>query len=155
MTDNTFERSGPQPSLLQGLDRQHQIRGVLFDNLVSDGGKPATAEHAGIIVGLMSVPIIVTIAEDAIRAVPDTYIEAAEALADDRDHRRLLPPLGIGLVQACGLQDQVAVAVGDDLVTRRLAVEQMLLDHTADARKTARRVLGRVREAMALRPLSA
>ena len=36
--------------------------------------------NAGIVVGLMSVPIIVSISEDAIKAVPDTYIEAAEAL---------------------------------------------------------------------------
>jgi phosphate transport system permease protein len=40
--------------------------------------------NAGIVVGLMSVPIIVSIAEDAIRAVPDTYIEAAEALGATR-----------------------------------------------------------------------
>ncbi len=36
--------------------------------------------NAGLVVGLMSVPIIVSIAEDAIRAVPDTYVEAAQAL---------------------------------------------------------------------------
>jgi len=40
--------------------------------------------NAGIVVGLMSVPIIVSIAEDAIRAVPDTYLEAAEALGATR-----------------------------------------------------------------------
>lgn len=40
--------------------------------------------NAGIVVGLMSVPIIVSIAEDAMRAVPDTYLEAAEALGATR-----------------------------------------------------------------------
>ena len=36
--------------------------------------------NAGIILGLMSLPIIVSIAEDALKAVPDSYREAAEAL---------------------------------------------------------------------------
>lgn len=40
--------------------------------------------NAGIVVGLMCVPIIVSIAEDAIRAVPDRHIEAAEALGATR-----------------------------------------------------------------------
>jgi phosphate transport system permease protein len=40
--------------------------------------------NAGIVVGLMSVPVIVSIAEDAIRAVPDDYRAAAEALGATR-----------------------------------------------------------------------
>ena len=36
--------------------------------------------NAGIILGLMAAPIMTTIAEDALRAVPDSYREAAEAL---------------------------------------------------------------------------
>ncbi len=36
--------------------------------------------NAGIILGLMAAPIMTTIAEDALKAVPDTYREAAEAL---------------------------------------------------------------------------
>lgn len=36
--------------------------------------------NAGLVVGLMSVPIVVSIAEDAIRSVPDSYREAAQAL---------------------------------------------------------------------------
>lgn len=40
--------------------------------------------NAGIILGLMAAPIITTIAEDALKAVPDTYREAAEALGASR-----------------------------------------------------------------------
>jgi len=36
--------------------------------------------NAGIILGLMAAPIMTTIAEDALKAVPDRYREAAEAL---------------------------------------------------------------------------
>ena len=36
--------------------------------------------NAGFILGLMAAPIMTTIAEDALKAVPDTYREAAEAL---------------------------------------------------------------------------
>ncbi len=36
--------------------------------------------NAGIVLGLMAAPIMTTIAEDALKAVPDSYREAAEAL---------------------------------------------------------------------------
>lgn len=36
--------------------------------------------NSGIILGLMAAPIMTTIAEDALKAVPDAYREAAEAL---------------------------------------------------------------------------
>jgi phosphate transport system permease protein len=40
--------------------------------------------NAGLILGLMAAPIITTIAEDALKAVPDGYREAAEALGATR-----------------------------------------------------------------------
>ena len=40
--------------------------------------------NAGVILGLMAAPIITTIAEDALKAVPDTYREAAEAMGATR-----------------------------------------------------------------------
>ena len=40
--------------------------------------------NAGIILGLMAAPIIATIAEDALKAVPETYREAAESLGATR-----------------------------------------------------------------------
>ncbi len=42
------------------------------------------ALNAGIILGLMAAPIMTTIAEDALKAVPDTYREAAEAMGATR-----------------------------------------------------------------------
>jgi len=72
--------------------------------------------NAGIIVGLMSVPIIVSIAEDSLRAVPDTYIEAAEALGATRwqiIHRVTLPAAKSGLLAAVLLG--VGRAVGETM----------------------------------------
>ena len=43
-----------------------------------------TVLNAGLILGLMAAPIMATIAEDALKAVPDTYREAAEALGATR-----------------------------------------------------------------------
>lgn len=40
--------------------------------------------NAGLILGLMAAPIMTTLAEDAIKAVPDRYREAAEALGATR-----------------------------------------------------------------------
>jgi phosphate transport system permease protein len=40
--------------------------------------------NAGIILGLMAAPIMTTLAEDALKAVPDGYREAAEALGATR-----------------------------------------------------------------------
>jgi phosphate transport system permease protein len=74
------------------------------------------ALNAGIIVGLMSVPIIVSIAEDAIRAVPDGYIEAAEALGATRwqvIYKVILPAAKSGLLAAVLLG--VGRAVGETM----------------------------------------
>lgn len=40
--------------------------------------------NAGVILGLMAAPIMTTIAEDALKAVPDAYREAAEAMGATR-----------------------------------------------------------------------
>ena len=59
--------------------------------------------NAGIILGLMSAPIMCTIAEDALKAVPDKYREAAEALGATRWQviwRVILPAGKNGLMAA-------------------------------------------------------
>ncbi len=43
-----------------------------------------SALNAGLILGFMAAPIMATIAEDALKAVPDSYREAAEALGATR-----------------------------------------------------------------------
>jgi phosphate transport system permease protein len=59
--------------------------------------------NSGIILGLMAAPIMTTIAEDALKAVPDTYREAGEALGATRWQvtiRVVLPAARNGLVAA-------------------------------------------------------
>ena len=59
--------------------------------------------NGGLILALMSVPIIVSIGEDALKAVPDSYREAAEALGAPRwqvIYKALLPAAKNGLLAA-------------------------------------------------------
>ena len=59
--------------------------------------------NGGIILGLMSVPIIVSIGEDALKAVPDAYREASEALGATRwqtVYKVLFPAARSGLLAA-------------------------------------------------------
>ena len=59
--------------------------------------------NAGLILGLMAAPIMTTIAEDALKAVPDTYREAAEALGATRwevIRRVVIPASKNGLLAA-------------------------------------------------------
>jgi phosphate transport system permease protein len=59
--------------------------------------------NAGVILALMSVPIIVSIAEDALKAVPDGYREAAEALGATKwqvIYQVLFPAARSGLLAA-------------------------------------------------------
>ncbi len=59
--------------------------------------------NAGVILGLMAAPIMTTIAEDSLKAVPDGYREAAEALGATRWQvifKVVLPAAKNGLVAA-------------------------------------------------------
>jgi phosphate transport system permease protein len=72
--------------------------------------------NGGIILALMSVPIIVSIGEDALRAVPDSYREAGIALGVTRwqlVYRVLLPAAKNGLLAAVLLG--VGRAVGETM----------------------------------------
>jgi phosphate transport system permease protein len=72
--------------------------------------------NGGIILALMSVPIIVSIGEDALKAVPDSYIEAATALGATRWQlvfRVLLPAARNGLLAAVLLG--VGRAIGETM----------------------------------------
>ncbi|MEI6394808.1 MAG: phosphate ABC transporter permease subunit PstC [Verrucomicrobiota bacterium] len=72
--------------------------------------------NGGIILALMSVPIIVSIGEDALKAVPDSYREAAVALGTTRWQlvwRVLLPAAKTGLLAAVLLG--VGRAVGETM----------------------------------------
>jgi len=72
--------------------------------------------NGGIVLALMSVPIIVSIGEDALKAVPDSYREAGVALGATRWQlvwRVLLPAAKTGLLAAVLLG--VARAVGETM----------------------------------------
>jgi phosphate transport system permease protein len=59
--------------------------------------------NAGIILGLMAAPIMTSIAEDALKAVPDRYREAAEAMGATRwqvIYKVVLPAAKNGLLGA-------------------------------------------------------
>jgi phosphate transport system permease protein len=62
-----------------------------------------TVLNAGIILGLMAAPIMTSIAEDALKAVPDRYREAAEAMGATRwqvIYKTVLPAAKNGLLGA-------------------------------------------------------
>lgn len=72
--------------------------------------------NGALLLGLMSVPIMVSIGEDALKAVPDTFREAAEAMGATRwqvTWRVLLPAARNGLLAAVLLG--VGRAVGETM----------------------------------------
>jgi len=72
--------------------------------------------NGGIVLGLMSVPIIVSIGEDALKAVPDSYREASLAMGASRwqmIRKVLLPAARNGLLAAVLLG--VARAIGETI----------------------------------------
>ena len=72
--------------------------------------------NGGIVLGLMSVPLIVSLAEDSLRAVPDSFREAAMALGANKweiVYRVLFPAARSGLLAACMLG--VGRAIGETM----------------------------------------
>jgi len=81
-----------------GLTLMNELIITLFDAPIG-----LTVLNGGVILALMSVPVIVSIGEDSLKAVPDSYREAAEALGATRwqiIHRVLLPAAKNGLLAA-------------------------------------------------------
>ena len=77
---------------------------------------PSNLLNGGIVLGLMSIPLIVSLAEDSLRAVPDSYREAAMALGANKweiVHRVLFPSARSGLMAACMLG--VGRAIGETM----------------------------------------
>ena len=70
------------PSVVWGFIGLSIISPLIID--VFDQSVGLNVLNAGIILGLMAAPIMTTIAEDALRAVPDGYREAAEAMGATR-----------------------------------------------------------------------
>ena len=75
-----------------------------------------TTANGGIVLALMSVPVIVSVGEDALKAVPDSYREAAIALGASRweiVYRVLFPAAKNGLLAAVLLG--VGRAIGETM----------------------------------------
>ena len=70
------------PSVVWGFIGLSIISPLIID--VFDQSVGLNVLNAGIILGLMAAPIMTTIAEDALKAVPDSYREAAEAMGATR-----------------------------------------------------------------------
>lgn len=87
--------------------------------------------NGGIILALMSVPIIVSIGEDALKAVPDSYREAGLALGATRwqlVYRVLLPAARNGLLAAVLLG--VGRAVGETMAVLMATGHAVRIPHS-------------------------
>lgn len=89
------------PSVVWGFIGLTIMNGVIIDLFNVPVG--LNVLNAGIILGLMAAPIMTTIAEDALKAVPDKYREAAEAMGATKwqvIRKVVLPAAKNGLVSA-------------------------------------------------------
>jgi phosphate transport system permease protein len=89
------------PSVVWGFIGLMVMSPLLMD--VFDVSVGVSVLNAGLILGLMAAPIMTTIAEDALKAVPDGFREAAEAMGATRwqvIRQVVLPSAKNGLVAA-------------------------------------------------------
>jgi phosphate transport system permease protein len=87
--------------------------------------------NGGIILALMSVPIIVSVSEDSLRAVPDSYREAATALGASRweiVYRVLFPAAKNGLLAAVLLG--VGRAIGETMAVLMATGHAVQIPHS-------------------------
>lgn len=87
--------------------------------------------NGGIILGLMSVPIIVSIGEDALKAVPDSYREASLALGATRwqcVYKVLFPAARSGLLAAVLLG--VGRAIGETIAVLMATGHAVQIPHS-------------------------
>jgi phosphate transport system permease protein len=109
-----------------GLTVMNELIIELFDAPIG-----LTVLNGGIILALMSVPIIVSIGEDALKAVPDSYREAAEALGATRwqvVYKVLLPAAKNGLLAAVLLG--IARAIGETMAVLMATGHAVKIPHS-------------------------
>ena len=102
------------PSIVWGFVGYMVIGPVIID--VTGAAVGINLLNGGIILALMSVPVIVSVGEDALKAVPDSYREAALALGASRweiVYRVLFPAAKNGLLAAVLLG--VGRAIGETM----------------------------------------
>lgn len=89
------------PSVVWGFIGLAIMNGLIIE--IFDVPVGLNVLNAGIILGLMAAPIITSIAEDALKAVPDSYREAAEAMGATKwqvIYKVVLPAAKNGLLGA-------------------------------------------------------
>ncbi|MBL8756624.1 MAG: phosphate ABC transporter permease subunit PstC [Planctomycetes bacterium] len=134
------------PSVVWGVIGLHVMKPIIQH--VFDVQVGLNVLNAGIILGLMAAPIMATIAEDALKAVPDSYREAAEALGATRwqivwkvvlPHARpgLSAAVLLGIGRAFGETIAVLMASG-----HRLMIPESLFDSAATITATIAAELG-------------
>jgi phosphate transport system permease protein len=134
------------PSVVWGVIGLHVMKPIIQH--VFDVQVGLNVLNAGIILGLMAAPIMATIAEDALKAVPDSYREAAEALGASRwqviwkvvlPHARpgLSAAVLLGIGRAFGETIAVLMASG-----HRLMVPTSIFDSAATITATIAAELG-------------
>jgi len=97
----TVELLAAIPSVVWGFIGLAMMNPLIID--IFDVPVGLNVLNAGIILGLMAAPIMTSIAEDALKAVPDRYREAAEAMGATRwqmIYKVVLPAAKNGLLGA-------------------------------------------------------
>lgn len=134
------------PSVVWGVIGLHVMKPIIQELFGVQVG--LNVLNAGIILGLMAAPIMATIAEDALKAVPDSYREAAEALGATKwqvvwkvvlPHARpgLSAAVLLGIGRAFGETIAVLMASG-----HRLMIPESIFDSAATLTATIAAELG-------------
>ncbi|MGD9720058.1 MAG: phosphate ABC transporter permease subunit PstC [Pirellulales bacterium] len=110
----TIEMLAAIPSIVWGFIAYMTLNPLIIE--ITGAPIGLNVLNAGIILALMSVPVIVSVGEDALKAVPDSYREAALALGASRweiVYRVLFPAAKNGLLAAVLLG--VGRAIGETM----------------------------------------
>lgn len=108
------------PSVVIGLIGLAIVVPLVHDGLGLDSGLSALS--AGIMVGVVCLPTLISISEDALHAVPDSMRQASAALANNRwqtAYKVVLPAASSGIFAAIMLS--LGRAIGETMVVLMLA----------------------------------
>lgn len=115
------------PTVVLGFFALNFVTNVVLKTIIP-GVETFNALSAGIVVGIMIVPTIASLSEDAMRAVPDSLREAAFGLGAERRRvalRVVVPAALSGIVAAAILG--LARAIGETMIVAIAAGNQPLL----------------------------
>jgi phosphate transport system permease protein len=117
------------PSVVWGFIGLAIVNPLIIDILHAPIG--LNVLNGGLILGLMSVPIVVSIGEDALKAVPDSYREASLALGATRwqsVYKVLFPAARSGLLAAVLLG--VGRAIGETMAVLMATGHAVQIPHS-------------------------